>query len=161
MKDYMLARKVGPDVPKNRWVASLSNGETIFEDELKDQPPAWKRLAEYCEDHDLSITNLRLHILNTEVNLPSGQQGYIQKKVARTLSGVIGGVRQSIGYAQDGLALIYEIDTSQGSKSMRTVDPGEPWTIYRKDIRDIKRQEEVKRIKHEEALEKLREEYPI
>jgi len=137
-KDYMLARKVGPSVPKDRWIVSLSNGETIYEDELKGQPPAWQRLGEYCRDYDLSITNLRLQILNTEVNLPSGQEGYIQKKVAWTLSGVIGGVRKCIGYAQGGLALIYQIDTSNGSKTDRTVDPGEPYTIYRKDIRDAK-----------------------
>jgi len=137
--DYKLSRCVGPDVPKDRWVASLSNGETIYEDELSGEPPAWERLARYCEDENLSITNLRLHICNTEVKLPSGEQGYIQKKVAWTLGGVVGGVRKCIGYAQNGLALIYEIDTSNGSKTMRTVDPGEPWTIYRADIRKTKR----------------------
>jgi hypothetical protein len=139
MDKYMLSRKVGPEVPKDRWVASLSNGETIYEDELKGEVPAWERLAMYCEDFDLSITGLRLQIVNTEVKLPSGREGYIQKKVAWTLSGVIGGVRKCIGYAEKGLALIYEIDTSNGSKTLRGKDPGEPWTIYRADIRKARR----------------------
>ncbi len=139
MKDYQLSKSVGPNVPKDRWVASLSNGETIFEDEIKNEIPAWERLTSYCEDNDLHITNLRLHIANTEVKLPAGQEGYLQKKVAWTLSGVVGGVRKCIGYVQDGLALIYEVDTTNGSRSLRTVDPGEPFTIYRLDIRKARR----------------------
>ncbi len=134
----MLSRKVDPDVPKNRWVASLSNGETIYENVFKNVEPAWGRLARYCEDHDLSITALRLNIANTEVKVPSGQEGYIQKKVAWTLGGIIGGTRICIGYVQGGLALIYEVDTEMGSRTKRTVDPGEPWTIYRADIRKAK-----------------------
>jgi hypothetical protein len=62
-KDYMLSRKVGPNVPRDRWVASLSNGETIYEDETKGERPSWERLSEYCVDNDLSITNLRLNIV--------------------------------------------------------------------------------------------------
>jgi hypothetical protein len=135
MKDYRLSKKVGPNVKKERWVASLSNGETIYEDEIKGEIPAWDRLASYCEDNDLSVTNLRLDICNTTVKLPSNQEGYIQKKVAWTLGGVISGVRKCIGYSQGGLALIYEVDTSRGSRTLRTVDPGEPYTIYRADIR--------------------------
>jgi len=106
MKDYMLSRKVGPCVPNERWVASLSNGETIHEDETPGVRPAWERLSEYVKDNDLSITGLRLFIANTEVKLPSGQEGYIQKKVAWTLGGVVGGTRKCIGYCQKGLALI-------------------------------------------------------
>ena len=135
MDDYNLSRKVNHLVPKDRWVASLSNGETIYEDERKNEPPTWERLSSYCERHGLSITNLRLHIANTEVKLPSGQQGYIQKKVAWTVSGVIGGVRKCIGYVQNGRALIYEVDTERGSSTLRTVDPGAPFTIYHADVR--------------------------
>lgn len=138
MDIYKLSRKVDIDVPKNRWIASLSNGETIYEDEKKGEVPAWARLAQYCEDKELSITNLRLQIAGTVVKLPSGQQGYLQKKVGWSLSGVISGVRQCIGYAQDGLALIYEVDIQRGSRTLRTTDPGEPFTIYRTDIRKKK-----------------------
>lgn len=135
MDNYRLSRKVDINVPKNRWVASLSNGETIYEDEKKGEEAAWSRLARYCEDKDISITNLRLQIAGTEVKLPSGQQGYIQKKVGWSLSGVISGVRKCIGYTQDGLALIYEVDIQRGSRTLRTTDPGSPFTIYRADLR--------------------------
>lgn len=137
--DYKLSKKVGPNVPKERWVASLSNGETIYEDVTPGEKPAWERLARYVEDNELSITALRLHIANTEVKLPSGQEGYLQKKVAWTLGGVVGGTRKCIGYVQKGLALIYEVDTTSGSRTQRTVDPGEPFTIYRADIRNERR----------------------
>jgi len=133
--DYKLSRKVDASVPRNRWVASLSNGETIYENEIEGEPPAWARLARYVEDKNLSITNLRLQIANTEVKLPAGRQGYIQKKVAWLLSNGVHGVRKCIGYVQDGLALIYEVDEYRGSKTSRTVDPGAPQTIYRADLR--------------------------
>lgn len=136
MKDYMLSKKVDATVPKERWVASLSNGETIYEDEKPGEIPAWERLGYYCADNELSITNLRLHIAGTEVKLPGKRQGYLQKKVAWTINGKIGGVRKCIGYVQDGLALIYEVDSNRGSRTIRTVDPGEPFTIYRADIRN-------------------------
>jgi hypothetical protein len=136
--DYRLARKVDANVPETRWVASLSNGETIYENNFKDEVPAWERLGRYCNDNDVSITNLRLQIAGhkEEVKLPSGQQGYIQKKVAWTVGGTIGGLRHCIGYSQNGLALIYEVDIQRGSRTQRTVDPGAPWTIYRTDKRE-------------------------
>ncbi|TFH24742.1 hypothetical protein E4G67_01705 [Candidatus Bathyarchaeota archaeon] len=133
--DYGLSKKVDETVPVVRWIASLSNGETIYENVIKDEIPAWERLSKYVEDHDISITNLRLQIAGTEVKLPAGQQGYIQKKVAWTVGGTINGLRLCIGYVQNGLALIYEVDENRGSRTQRTVDPGEPWTIYHADIR--------------------------
>ena len=132
----MLARRVNHTVPSTRWVVSLSNGETIYENEIKDCGPAWERLSRYCQDKNISITNLRLQIAGTEVKLPAGQQGYLQKKVAWALSGGSNGVRHCIGYVQDGLALIYEVDIQKGSRTQRTVDPGEPFSIYRADIRE-------------------------
>jgi hypothetical protein len=141
--DYGLCRRVDATVPESRWVASLSNGETIYENNRKDLLPAWERLGEYCRDHDLWVTNLRLQIAGhqEEVKLPSGQQGYIQKKIAWTVGGTIGGVRHCIGYVQNGLSLLYEVDVKRGSRTIRPGDdgyrgdPGEPWTIYRLDER--------------------------
>lgn len=133
--NYNLARSVNSKVPKERWVASLSNGETIHENHVEGFPSAWERLKAYCEDNNLSITNLRLLIANTEVKLPSGQEGYLQKKIAWT-NMVLGGVRKCIGYVQNGLSLIYEISSDGDSIVRRGKDPGEPFVIYRKDIRD-------------------------
>lgn len=143
MPQYLLAKRVDATVPESRWVASLSNGETVYENNIKDQPPAWERLGKYCEDEDLSVTYLRLQIAGhkEEVKLPRGQEGYIQKKVAWTVGGTIGGVRHCIGYVQGPHCLIYEVDVKRGSRTIRPGheayrgDPGEPWTIYRLDIR--------------------------
>ena len=134
-ENYGLSKRVDKTVPAERWIASLSNGETIFENYLEGMDPAWVRLSNYVKDNDLSITNLRLEIGGTTVKLPAGQQGYIQKKVAWALSNGSYGIRKCIGYCQDGLALIYEVDKSMGSRATRTVDPGAPQTIYRADIR--------------------------
>lgn len=133
--DYALARSVDSSVPKERWVASLSNGETIFENHVKGRGPAWQRLADYCVANGLSVTNLRLQIAGVEIKLPANQEGYIQKKVAWT-NMVQQGVRKCIGYAQGGLSLIYEVSSDKDSMVIRGKDPGQPWTIYRKDIRD-------------------------
>lgn len=139
---YGLAKRVDATVPETRWVASLSNGETIYENNLKDRIPAWERLGQYCKDKELSVTNLRLQIAGQEIKLPPHQDGYIQKKVAWTVSGVLSGVRHCIGYVQGPHCLIYELDVQRGSRTIRPGDegyrgdPGEPWTIYRADIRE-------------------------
>lgn len=130
MDKYKLAKKVDPTVPKERWVASLSNGETVYENNLDGERPAWVRLGDYCRDKGLYITGLRLQIAGTEIKLPSGQEGYLQKKVAwSNMSN--GGIRKAIGYVQGGLALIHEADSSRDSRTIRTTDPGEPWVIYK------------------------------
>lgn len=133
MDPYNLARKVDSTVPKERWIASLSNGETIHENHVEGEISAWERLTQYCEDKNLYLTNLRLLIANTEIKLPSGQEGYLQKKVAWT-NMTVGGVRKCIGYVQNGLSLIYEISSDGDSVVKRGLDPGEPWVIYKKEV---------------------------
>jgi hypothetical protein len=132
---HKLAKKVDDTVPADRWIASLSNGETIYENSIEDELPAWTRLARYVEENDLSITNLRLQIANTEVKLPAGQEGYIQKSVIWGFSNQFSGVSKCIGYSQGKLSLIYQVDELKGSSTIRGLDPGAPWTIYRSDIR--------------------------
>jgi len=130
---YNLSTKVDSTVPNERWVASLSNGLTIYEDKKKNLPSSWARLAAYCKDVKTYLTNLRLQIAGTEVKLPAGQQGYLQKNVAWSTM-TSGGIRKCIGYVQDGLALIHEVDSSRDSRTVRTTDPGEPWVIYKETV---------------------------
>jgi hypothetical protein len=134
----VLSRKANKFVPKSRWIASLSNGETIFEDHREGEEPAWARLKEYVEAHDLSITNLRAQFESGKtVPLPAGQEGYVQKKKAWITQGA-GGVMLCIGYVQKNIAGVHEA-ANDGDSIFRIVrDPGEPWTIYRKDIREAK-----------------------
>ena len=77
---FPLAKKVDSTVPKNRWVASLSNGETIYDDNKKNAPSAWERLKLYLDKNNLNVTMLRLQINNEIINLPRNAEGYIQKK---------------------------------------------------------------------------------
>ncbi|MBU2061947.1 MAG: hypothetical protein KKH44_08905, partial [Bacteroidetes bacterium] len=87
-------------------MASLSDGETIFED-CRPINPTWERLAEYVALRDLSITQLRVQIGGLEMKLPKNQEGYIQKKKAWT-TGATGGCKLCVGYVQGGLAAIHE-----------------------------------------------------
>jgi hypothetical protein len=136
--EVYVTKKVDEHVPPNRWIASLSNGETIFEDCKPGQENAWTRLAAYIFMKDLSITQLRVQFQNgSEVKLPSNAQGYIQKKKIWS-TGSFSGACFCIGYADGGLSLIHELGPDMTSVTKYGTDPGEPYTIYRKDIREAK-----------------------
>lgn len=134
MSDIVLSKKADKWVPRNRWIASLSNGETIFED-ARPLNPAWERLERYCDENNLSITGLRAQVDGLEVKMPKNQEGYIQKKKMWT-TGATSGKVLCIGYCQGGLALIDELGEDRSSRRIYCKDPQEPWTIYREDIRE-------------------------
>jgi len=132
----VVTKKVDGSVPKSRWIASLSNGETIFEDHKDGLDPAWERLARYVEQEGVSITKLRAQFESgRRIDLPAGQEGYIQKKKA-WFTGSSGGVMLCVGYASKGKCLIHEASNDGDSFSAIQPDPGPPWTIYKKEIRD-------------------------
>jgi len=137
MTNIVLSKSADKWVKQNRWIASLSNGETIFEDS-RPINPTWERLAEYVEQYDLSITQLRVQIAGLTMKLPKGQDGYIQKKKAWT-TGATGGCYLCIGHVQDNRAVIHEMGSDRSSITIYTKDPGEPWVIYKSSIRRIKK----------------------
>jgi hypothetical protein len=53
----------------SRWIASLSDGSTVFEDVMPQSKSAWLRLRDYVELHTLKVTNLRLEAYGRVVNL--------------------------------------------------------------------------------------------
>ncbi len=131
-----VTKKIDEHVPPNRWIASLSNGETVFEDCKPGLENAWLRLREYVETNNLSITQLRVQFNNgSEVKLPSNAQGYLQKKKAWS-TGSQSGACYCLGYVDSGLSMIHELGPDMSSVTKYGSDPGEPWTIYRKDIRE-------------------------
>ena len=136
MSEIVLSRRVDKFVPKNRWIASLSNGETIFEDKRPDIGSAWERLAQYVKEENLSITKLRLQLGPLEVPLPDHQEGYIQiKKFWST--GAESDLSYKVGYVQGDLALIHEVSANGFSRTYRGVpDPGAPITIYKSEKTD-------------------------
>lgn len=48
------------DHTASRWIASLSDGTTVFEDVTPHERSAWRRLREYVALHNLKVTNLRV-----------------------------------------------------------------------------------------------------
>jgi len=136
-----VCRRVSNTVPKNRWIASLSNGETIFEDRSPGLAPAWERLAQYVEENDLSITMLRAEVAGLVMKCPAGQPAYIQKKKFWSTGAQSGGAI-CIGYVDKrGGARIDELGSDRSSHTVYCKDPGPPWTIYSKEMRDAKNRE--------------------
>lgn len=138
MSDIILSRKADEHVPKNRWIASLSNGETIFEDNRKDVPPAWQRLGDYCRENELAITKLRVQLGPLEVEMPANARAYIQKK--KMIATWAWSKKQwGVGHVDGEDALIHYIADDRSSVTKIEKDPGEPWTIY--DYRPLAKKE--------------------
>jgi len=141
MQSIPLSKNVDEFVPKERWVVSLSNGETIYDDRRPGIIPAWERLGQYCLENDLSITKLRMRIKGVEIKLPSNQDGYFQKKVAWATMNA-SGQRLCIGYIQGNHCLTYEVDSSGDSRTIRPGHPDYqgpppfPWSIYKRELRN-------------------------
>ena len=131
MDDIILSRRVDKFVPKNRWIVSLSNGETIFEDVRKDIPPTWERLGRYVKQNNLAITKMRIQFPPLEVDLPPNEAAYVQKKKVMSTGSwskkqwVVGHVDKRTNKAR-----ISYVSPDGSSQVKIEDDPGEPWTIY-------------------------------
>ncbi len=105
-----VAKSVTSNVPDNRWVASLSNGETIFEDKIEGKKPAWTRLKQYVKENNLQITQLRHQITRNKSHcgnsiVKKNADGYVQlKKVG--FDGYTVYKSYGIGYIENGEAYI-------------------------------------------------------
>jgi len=53
----------------SRWIASLSDGTTVFEDVTPGEQSAWLRLKTYIDLHGLKMTNFRLEAYGRSVAL--------------------------------------------------------------------------------------------
>lgn len=73
-----IAFEVNENTPDVRFLASLSDGRTVIQDDIKDKRHAWLRLQKFLESNtELSITGLRLQCGDkTIATMPSNQQGY-------------------------------------------------------------------------------------
>lgn len=63
-------RADSPYVEANRWIASLSDGTTVFEDRTPNIASSWIRLQEHVKANRLRITRLRLQAHGVLVQLP-------------------------------------------------------------------------------------------
>lgn len=99
------------DPSDTRWIASLSDGSTVFEDVCPGKISAWQRLAEYIDLNNLKITNLRLEAYGRSVVLVPYKDsndnaqinGYWYSKCIGALladCGVIQAISCGIGYVK-------------------------------------------------------------
>lgn len=60
------------------WIASLSNGETVFQNDVEGEISSWQQLRTRCEEQNLYITMIRVQQGGTTlVGLPNAD-GYLQ-----------------------------------------------------------------------------------
>lgn len=99
------------DPKATRWIASLSDGTTVFEDVTPLEPSAWLRLRDYIALHSLKLTNLRLEAYGRRVLLVPYKDGdgnpqingYWHSKRMHALltdSGVFEGKDCGVGYVK-------------------------------------------------------------
>ena len=76
-KEHLVAFNVTRDTPPVRWLASLSDGRTVIQDDRNEGPAAWHRLREFlAADPGIAITGLRLQgVKGKELTVLSRQQG--------------------------------------------------------------------------------------
>ena len=60
---------------KTIWVAVLSNGLTIYQDDERSgkEPVAWKRLKEYCQSESLNIVGMHLKFRSHVIPMERGE----------------------------------------------------------------------------------------
>lgn len=80
-----------PCIPADRWIATLSDGTTVFQNDIPGKPTAWVRLQVYLEERGLHITNLRLQACGLNITLAphDAVEGYWHsRRVTRLLAQV-------------------------------------------------------------------------
>lgn len=78
VNDSALAFDVTDKTPSIRFLASLSDGRTIIQDDRPGQRHSWARLTEWMKNNpDISITGVRLQgPNNVDIKTPPKQKGY-------------------------------------------------------------------------------------
>ena len=76
--ENLVSFNVTPETPDVRFLASLSDGRTVIQDNRPGELHAWHRLAEFMRANpEIKITCLRLQTLGREVVMPGNQPGYV------------------------------------------------------------------------------------
>ncbi len=104
--EYHLATFIGCDIEPSKWVVSLSCGLTVFDNGYYDDKCAWLRLKDFCEEHQVHITQLRLQHNGHVVSTKYKAEGYFFSKRVETLlnyaTGVINIFAMGVGYLKEG-----------------------------------------------------------
>jgi len=85
--DYQLSFAVDDRVPHARWIASLSDGKTVYENRIPDPNLrlSWMRLRNYLKDSKLSLTRLRFQAGNKTTNIPKADAYMVFHKLIKGL----------------------------------------------------------------------------
>lgn len=77
--DNTIAFECNKYTPDIRFLASLSDGRTVIQDDVPGKEAAWKRLAKFIRaNREIAITCLRLQSPRADdVTMPSNQKGYM------------------------------------------------------------------------------------
>jgi hypothetical protein len=99
----MVAFEVNEHTPRLRFLASLSDGRTVIQDDLSGQPHAWHRLGQFLKDNPgVKITMLRLQLVEgggvREWSTPPQQPGYIYGFKGQAIFGAAQSHAVGIGY---------------------------------------------------------------
>lgn len=76
--EQCVAFEINENTPQIRFLASLSDGRTVIQDNIPGVRSAWLRLADFLKDNpELHITCVRLQAPGGhDIAMPSGQKGY-------------------------------------------------------------------------------------
>lgn len=124
----------------NRWIASLSDGTTVFEDKTPGLESAWLRLKDYVRLHNLEITNLRLEAFGRFVKLLSYRsdegtiqiEGYWQSSRIGAFFGAYTAELnwRGIGFVKNNeVNVIWIDDTGNIQHEVRPFEPSDPAAI--------------------------------
>lgn len=104
----LVAFGVTAQTPDTRFLASLSDGTTVIQDERPGEVNAWFRLGDYLKANPgLKITCLRLQMPGIpDIVMPSGQPGYFFGKKGMLANLVIECHWVGVGYYDGQVAVI-------------------------------------------------------
>ena len=104
--ESLVAFGVNEHTPALRFLASLSDGRTVIQDDRPGEPHAWHRLKDYLKAHPgLAITCLRLQAPNgLDMPMPPNQKGYVFGYASGVLLGA-GSIREGTVHAEVAVAL--------------------------------------------------------
>lgn len=117
-----------PFVPEHHWIATLSDGRTIYENRIPGEISGWRKLQKLVENSDIRITSLRLQAYGSLINMPKPEivSGYWQvSRITKSVSpsGTIEKTQRGIGYIRDDVIDITWVDADGNvDREARTYD---------------------------------------
>ena len=123
-------------VPLGHWIASLSNGETIYEDECPDECRCWVRLHDYCKENNLKITQMRWQYQHRTHVSKANADGYVLSRKMRSY-GTVSSSQDFCGIGYINGDMVYITFVSVGGHSFREERKLSDFTEYGQVISNV------------------------